>query len=826
MPLNVQTLMPSVVTPNSQTIVTDIDNDGFLEMIVLDPNVKQLSIIHQFSYSEFTLNQISPSVWPASDPANTTPLWTDNTVRWWTAWATQQGLVPAPTAPGGWTVGLGDVIVAADLDGDGVDELFIYNLSTLFWGILKWNSNANELQAIYSMYVAPNNRVVPVGQLNWGAAVGDQYIMIPNMHAIIPAIPANVTGILLFNSQSLNMGMIWFSASAGQFLQPYLSNSIPGWTLAGSNEFFVDNFVDPARPSITVYDPNDKYTALLQWNGWQFTTLSGQSTKAGNWGFDSADQHQCADLDGDGMAEILVYNPNTQYLGVLKWENGQLQSLAVQNGTIGTAPKDWTISGNEKYYLLNIPGSSAQIYAYSPGSSTVAVLGYQSGGFVCQWANTSLAPNNGWPVSAADSFYVGLPSNPTAPKLFTLSNQGPTSNSVYTLGAATWDGTNVQIVSSATVPVQAWSPAFLASAPPTYVLNGPPTNFPVFQGDQLDIYTYISGLFPVPGQQNPSPVIQSVRACYTNLNYAGYFQDYGTALQNASGSMSPLPNGWPPVNPNWQQSDWSTVLKTIALECTQVTGVNTIFNNLTAIGGDLYDFQQTDLGQVKLYIAELAANGGPSDVDYWVGQYGVALIWGLAAATSAFFPPADAALGTALGILLSCSASVVGGALGYNPSQQNSLEADQMEVEMQNTFDQSIVAGGLNRSACLQDGIKLKICAGLLGTEWMISSALPASIPPLTAMDRLLMYQHLMPFFFNIMYGPMVAPWPLKSPAVLYTAPDGTHYGMQDSFDSLSLSQFTSSNLYSDLFTTIGVSEEDFFVGNGDWSNIKRSYLA
>jgi hypothetical protein len=650
--------------------------------------------------------------------------------------------------------------------------------------------------------------------------------MIPNMHGIVPAVPANVTGILLFNTQTVRMGMTWFSTSQGKFWQVDQGPSTPGWTLAGSNEFFASNFIDPVTPSLTVYDP-DKYIALLQWDGWQFTTPAAQGTKAGNWGFDPADQHQCADLDGDGMAEILVYNPNTQYLGVLKWENGQLQSLAVQNGLIGTAPTDWTIGGNDKYYLLNIPGGHpAQIYAFSPGSSKVAVLGYESGGFVCQWISTSLESNNGWPVSAADSFYVGLPSNPTGPKLFTLSNQGPSANPVFTLGAATWDGTNLQIISSATIPVQAWSPGFLASALPTYVIDGPPTNFPVFQGDQQDIYTYISGLFPVPGQQNPGFAVTSVRTVYTNLNYKDYFQGYGDALQGVCQSPSLVPSSWPPPNPTWQQNDWKTVLSMVARECTQVTGVHTFYDNLTTIGSALYDFQSTDLGQVKLYISELAEHGGPSDVEYWVGQFVVAALWGLAAASSAFFPPEEALFGVGFGILFSCSASVLGSDLGYNPTQPNSFTADQMEVEMQNTFDNSIVAGALNRSACLQDGIKLKICAGLLGTEWQISSALPATVPPLTAMDRLLMYQHLMPFFFNIIYGPMVEPWPLKSPAVLYKAPDGTQYGMQDSFDSLALSQFTSSNLYSDLFTTIGVSEEDFFVGNGGWSLIKRSYQA
>lgn len=821
MALKVQTIMPAVVTPDSQVIVTDIDNDGYLEVIILDSNAGQLSIAHQFSYSEFTLERISSSVWPKSNPDNTEAIWNDSTTRWWTGWATKHGLVPPPVAPGGWVIGPGDVIVAGDLDGDGIDELFIYNLTSCFWGILKWNSQKHELQTVYKILVAPDDRIVPVGQLEWGAAFGDQYIMIPNMHAIIPAIPANVTGILLFNSETLNMGMIWFSAQQGEFLQPWpTSNTIPGWTLAGTNEFFVANFADPVRPSITVYD-QDKYIALLTWNGWQFSTPSAQGTQAGHWGFDPADQHQCGDLDGDGMAEIFVYNLNTKFLGALQWQGGQLQSLAVQQ-TVGTAPNDWTVNGDDKYYLLNIPGGASQIYAYSPSSAKVAVLEYDQGAFVCKWVNTWLSPNNEWPVSPADSFYVGFPSNPTAPKLFTLSNQGPATNPEFTLGAATWDGANLQIVSSATVPVPSWSPAFLASAPPAYVMNGPPTNFPSFEGDQQDIYTYISGLFPAPGQPPFKPPITSVRAVYGNDNYENYFQDYGTALQNNSQSVSQVLNSWTPApNPAWQNSDWNKVLNTIADECTLVTGVHTFYDNLTSVGSTLYNFQSGDLSQVTQYINELADNDSSSEVLYWVGQFFVACLWGMAAAAGGFFPLEEAALGVAMGVMLSTSASFLGSILSFNPTQKTSLAAGQMELDMQKTFDQSVVTGGLNRAACLEDGIKLKICAGLIGSEWAIHASFPATVPPLTATDRMLMYQQLMPFYFTIVYGTRLD---ANQIPVLYTTSAGIQQALRHGFDSyVSLSDFKNSDLYTDLFTTAGVSLEDFFVGNGGWALIPRT---
>ena len=121
MTLNLQTLMPAALTPGSQKIMTDIDGDGVNELIILDSTLQQLSIVHQFTYGDsyFTLNNIDPNVWPASTQGTTTPLWTDTTPRWWTIWATQ-GVIPNPFTPS-WTIGLDDVIMAGDFDGDRAD---------------------------------------------------------------------------------------------------------------------------------------------------------------------------------------------------------------------------------------------------------------------------------------------------------------------------------------------------------------------------------------------------------------------------------------------------------------------------------------------------------------------------------------------------------------------------------------------------------------------------------------------------------------------------------------------------------------------------------
>jgi hypothetical protein len=273
MSLNPQTLMPAVVTPTSQIIVTDIDHDTLNEVIILDATLKQLSISHQFKYTDFNLEGISATVWPGE----TSSIWTTDTdYHWWTSWTAQNATVPAfPPNTMTWTISPGDMIMAADLDGDGIDELFIYNLTTTFWGVLKWESNANQLQviALQSVPSTPQPNWLNYAMV-WTAGAGDQYSIIPNLHAIVPAVPANAAGILAYNSLTTAMGMMslsgtgfkqWFDLAQGS----WEGSSLSGWNLEANNPpnnvFYPGCFTEAGTPTVVVYDPSDQYTSLLTW---------------------------------------------------------------------------------------------------------------------------------------------------------------------------------------------------------------------------------------------------------------------------------------------------------------------------------------------------------------------------------------------------------------------------------------------------------------------------------------------------------------------------------------------------------------------------------
>ena len=173
-------------------------------------------------------------------------------------------------------------------------------------------------------------------------------------------------------------------------------------------------------------------------------------------------------------------------------------------------------------------------------------------------------------MSSADFFYAADPSTTTTPTWFTLSNQGTSETPKMKLGALTWNGTVFQIATSATVPLHGWSPGFLAAAPEL--------GFPAFTGDQAAIYTYVSGLFPLPTAPD-SPPKTDIRALYDHTGDSGKFETFAGKISGVQ-KISEIPHSWPqlPSNNNWSDQDWSTVVKIISDECIAVDTILNHFN--------------------------------------------------------------------------------------------------------------------------------------------------------------------------------------------------------------------------------------------------------
>lgn len=123
-----------------------------------------------------------------------------------------------------------------------------------------------------------------------------------------------------------------------------------------------------------------------------------------------------ADLDGDGIQEIIAFFPGFSgapaSLGVLKWSKNSLncvwQTIGSIPGSGGSQP--WYLGGELQVYTAhNLDGQGADMLLVVQTGLTVGVLKWNAGALSCLWkAEGSIAGLGGfprWTFTAIDQFY-------------------------------------------------------------------------------------------------------------------------------------------------------------------------------------------------------------------------------------------------------------------------------------------------------------------------------------------------------------------------------------------------------------------------------------
>jgi len=130
-----------------------------------------------------------------------------------------------------------------------------------------------------------------------------------------------------------------------------------------------------------------------------------------------------ADVDGDGMQEIVAFFPGytgaSASLGVLKWANNDLrcvwQTMGVVPGTPGPQPNNCPLAAGLQLYPVHGPagegGDRLLLVQPVPGMGTVVgILEWNAEGLRCVWRSIGSIPGTGtvpaWMLSAVDQLAV------------------------------------------------------------------------------------------------------------------------------------------------------------------------------------------------------------------------------------------------------------------------------------------------------------------------------------------------------------------------------------------------------------------------------------
>ena len=257
----------------------------------------------------------------------------------------------------------GDQFLVGDFDGDGKQDLFVYNFTD--WSIPYFamlHSDGNGFTGVRRF-----DRELP----GWGEMKpGDQFLV------------ADFDGdgrddILVFNGRDFSVGYLLMLRSTGNDLQLVrcYDDELPGWgSMKANDTFFAANFSRERRAKradLFVSNQQDfsvGYLLMLASNGSSFEFLyAGFDETLPGWGdMKPGDQFLVADINGDGLSGLYVFNGtdwSTPYLEMLPFDG---QRSPVRSALRSRRARWGEMRRNDRWFVADVNGDHrSDLYVYN-----------------------------------------------------------------------------------------------------------------------------------------------------------------------------------------------------------------------------------------------------------------------------------------------------------------------------------------------------------------------------------------------------------------------------------------------------------------------------
>lgn len=251
--------------------------------------------------------------------------------------------------PGWGEMKPGDQFFMADFDGDGKDDIVVFNGSDFSIGyLLMLRSTGNNLQ-----FVRRFDDTLP----GWGSMTRNDTFFVANSNRDRRA------DLYVSNQKDFSIGYLLLLASNGSgydFVRRF-DQTLPGWgDMKPGDEFFVGDFNGDSLSDIFVFNGGDwsmPYLEMLRSTGNNLQFVRRFDRDVPGWGeMRPHDRWFVADANGDRRADLYVYNGqdwSTQYLGTLS-SSGTSLNGGWQEDWIGS----WNLGPNDRFLVCNFNGGS------------------------------------------------------------------------------------------------------------------------------------------------------------------------------------------------------------------------------------------------------------------------------------------------------------------------------------------------------------------------------------------------------------------------------------------------------------------------------------
>ena len=501
-------------------VSADVDGDGKDEIVALDPRTATLGLLSYFTYGQLA------SEWEGQGASRL--------MTWW------QG---RPDASAEYALTADTKLFAGDLDGDGREELLLFDTTALTLNVIRWDGS--KFASVTGGAVAPEN---------WTVRTDDQIYLAP--------LTAGRTNLILYNQKAFMLAVYELVGTA--LTQLYLCTDTLGpLPLALGLQFYFPKLYTAAQSTLAVFFPSDYKNEgalyLFDWDGSAFEPgLSYGATNSGlpDWQISSTDRLFFGDVYGDGRDEMLVYRdpaaPDGNRLGFFGFDAVQgFTNLWQSAGNVN----DWPLSAADQFWVKRMYG--AQMLAFQPSEPSMGVFGWNN---VNAWEGGVSPLPSPYVFNGDDTFVYGDFNGDGYLEIFVYKQAGDW------LEIFGWNLGSFITLSAVKSWVPGWGVALFSEAPDTPLTP--------FSGVEANIYQYISNQLEPMSQGD-------IRAEYTALDAPpGGFPAY---YEKLSGDELKSP----PQGESWTQDEWDAVRAPLLVELDSVGFVRTFFKNLRQLASDI-----------------------------------------------------------------------------------------------------------------------------------------------------------------------------------------------------------------------------------------------
>lgn len=297
--------------------------------------------------------------------------------------------------PGSWQFQSGDQFFVGDFNGDGKDEVVVYNSAN-------WNQ---EYLGLLADDGAGGLRLI---RRYDDKMTGWQFNKRDRFHV------ADFTGdgrqdLIVQNGEDWSIpyvGMLRSDGNGFTIVRRY-DQTLAGWHMRKGDRLYVGDFDGNGRDDLYVWNGSDwsvRYMAMMRSDGNSYTMVRRFDNSLAGWQMRKGDRHYVGDFNSDGRDDLYVFNGEDWSIAYLAMLRSTGAGLAMTRRYDGNAP-GWQMRRHDQHWVGDVDGNGrADLFVYNHhdwGPEYLGTMISNGSALTCSWKADWVGE---WNLGSVDEF--------------------------------------------------------------------------------------------------------------------------------------------------------------------------------------------------------------------------------------------------------------------------------------------------------------------------------------------------------------------------------------------------------------------------------------